>query len=151
MAVTYRKSVAVRSNPGGVFAYLADAQRWPEWAFGIIECLPEPPGQMRNGTRLVQKARPFGRTTQRSAEVVSVSPDSRLVFASRMGPSPIRFGYDIEPMAQGSRLTGWVEVEPRALMLLIAPLLRFVLLRPVIDSELKKIKHAVEAANVGDA
>jgi hypothetical protein len=146
--VTVRHEAAIDIDAGveAPFDYLTSANRWPEWAYGILECRVDGGEPMARGSTLRQKAKMVRRVVDRTVIVAEYEPNRRLTFAGEMGPSPLRFGYRLEPKGSGSMVTGWVEVEPRSFMRLLAPIIRPVLLRPVFNAELKKIKAASEPA-----
>ena len=98
------------------------------------------------GSRLQQRVkRALGSSGDRTLDVTTVEAPDRLGFAGAVGPSPMKWGFDLTANADGrTEVVLWIEAEPRGLMRgMPSPLLRS-MFRHVNDRELAAIKAAVE-------
>jgi hypothetical protein len=147
--------MAVRSEPRAnvagsiedVYRYVSDVHRWPEWATAIRECRVGGDGQLAAGARLEQRVKGmFGSTRDRTLAVSAADPPSQLAFAGKMGPSPLRWGFDLVPIdVARTDIALWVEVERRSIMCAIPEGLLASMIRRVNNRELVAIKVAVES------
>ena len=96
-----------------VFGYITDFPRWPEWARGIEECSLADPGQLQAGARIDQRVKASGGATKpRDLDVSAVVGPERIEFTGFEGPSPLRWGFELNPI-EGDRtsLLLWVELD----------------------------------------
>jgi hypothetical protein len=154
MAVRSETRSEIAAGIDDVYRYVSDLSRWPEWAAAIRECRLSGDAPLQAGSRLEQRVKGmFGSTRDRALDVTAVDTPSRLAFTGMMGPSPLRWGFDLEPLESGR--TGvllWVEVERRGFTRAIPEGLLTNMIRRVNDREVSAIKAAVESTRaVGQA
>ena len=142
----------IRASIEAVFAYVSDVSRWPEWARDIRECSVSGGGPLRPGARLDQRVAGSGSSTKpRVLDVAGVEAPRRLEFTGMYGPSPLRWGFDLDAGSVDSTgLLLWVEMERRGPMRAMpTPMLRRGI-RAQNDKEIAMIKAKVEAEIAGN-
>jgi polyketide cyclase/dehydrase/lipid transport protein len=135
----------IAADVDDVYGYLSDVVRWPEWASAIVECRVAGAGPMEAGARLEQRVRrAFGSTGARHLDVVAAEPSRSLAFAGMMGPSPLRWGFDLSGAGDGGTVVLlWVEANLRGPMRLMPSSLLRRLIRRVNERELMSIGSAL--------
>jgi hypothetical protein len=94
----------------------------PRWNYAIEQTRKVSPGQVKVGTAYRQ-TRSIPRRSEESFEVTVFEPPSRLAIDGQIGPFRATSSYLLEPVADGTRLTNHVELEPSSAVLrLIGPL-----------------------------
>jgi hypothetical protein len=132
--------LTVASSIHEVWAYLADVERWPEWAPTVLEGRVRGGGLIQAGSQVDQRAKlMFGLSRRRSQEVTMAEPPTAMAFAGPMGMSTARWGMELKPVDDGHTDTMmWVEVD-------LTGLLKSRVQR-VSDIEMVAIKAALESA-----
>lgn len=147
MGVRSESHGTAAAAPQAVYDYLADASRWPEWARAILECRVRGDGPMRAGATLEQRAKAtFGGSRPRTLDVTAADAPNRLTFAGMMGPSPMRWGFELAPDDAGTAVTMWLEADFRGAMLLIPRGMFRRMVRQVNEREIVAISSAVRPA-----
>ena len=146
MGVRSVSRLDVAGDAAAVYDYLADVALWPEWAAAILECRVSGGAPLQAGSRLEQRVKGAFGSRSRTLDVSAADAPQRLVFSGMMGPSPMRWGFDIA--ASGTGRVGvelWLEAETRGLMRAMpGGLIRRMVAR-VSGRELVAIKSAVES------
>lgn len=145
-AIRTESSLRIAGEVADVWAYLCDVARWPEWAPTVLECWVAGGAALKPGSRVEQRAKLIlGLSHHRAQRVTAVEAPRRLAFAGTMGPSPARWGMELEPIDDGqTEAMMWVEVHPESFMRVIPGLLKARIQR-VSDQEMVAIKAAVES------
>jgi uncharacterized protein YndB with AHSA1/START domain len=147
MALRSETRAQIDSSVEDVYRYLSDVSRWPEWATAIRACSVSGGGPLRTGCTLEQRVKGvFGSTRDRTLAVNAVDAPSRLEFAGDMGPSALRWGFELAATeAASTDIVLWVEVELHSLMRAIPAGLIREMIHRVNDRELAAIKAKVSS------
>lgn len=118
IAVRSESRAEIAERTENVWGYVTDVSRWPEWAAAIRECRVSGGAPLRAGVQLEQRAKGmFGSTRDRTLDVTAIDDARRLEFAGTMGPSALRWGFDLIPVdANQTGVVLWVEIEPKGPM-----------------------------------
>lgn len=147
MTVRSESHGTVAAAPQAVYEYLADAPRWPEWAPAILECGVRGGGPMLAGATLEQRAKAtFGGSRPRTLDITATDAPNRLTFAGMMGPSPMRWGFELLPDDGGTAVMLWLEADFRGVMVLLPRGLFRRMVRQVNEREIGAIGSALGRA-----
>lgn len=116
-----RIETVIKCPADQVFAYLADVRRQPEWTHMMEQVRFDEPGQ-QVGARAVQTMKIFGRRRDFALTTTVYEPGRRIHF-SKTEPFPIRFGFELVPEGERTRVAYVVEMEPRGLFRLMIGLI----------------------------
>ena len=148
MAIRTESRIKIASSVAGVWAYVCDVGRWPEWAPTVLECRVRGGAPLQPGAWVEQRARGIlGSTRGRSQQVTVVEAPRHVAFAWPMGTSAARWGMELEPM--DDRQTDammWIEVDLAGIMRAIPGRILQGRIQRVSDIEMVAIKAAVESA-----
>ena len=146
MTIRTESRITIASSVGEVWDYVCDVGRWPEWAPTVLECWVRGGGPLQPGAWVDQRAKDLGRTHSRSQEVTAVEAPRYVAFAGRMGMSPSRWAWELEPTGDGETdAKMWIEIDLAGIMRAVPGLLKGSLQR-VSDREMVAIKAALESA-----
>jgi uncharacterized protein YndB with AHSA1/START domain len=141
---TFQNTVTIRGPQVEVFAFLADFQNVPSWNYAIEQTRKTSAGPVGVGTTYRQ-IRTVPRRSEESFQVTIFEPPTRLAIQGQVGPFRAKISYLIEPVADGTRLTNDVELEPSsALLRLIGPL-AVPQVRVAVGRNLGTLKELLEA------
>jgi len=140
--------MTIAGSVGGVWAYVCDVERWPQWAPTVLEGRVRGGGPLQPGSRVEQRAKlMFGLSRSRSQEVTVVEAPRYVAFAGPMGTSAARWGMELEPVDDGQTdAMMWIEVDLAGIMRAIPARILKGRIQRVSDREMAAIKAAVEAA-----
>jgi hypothetical protein len=140
--------LTIASTVDEVWAYMADVQRWQEWAPTVLECHVRGGGPFQLGSQLDQRAKGlFGSSRSRSQRVTNVEAPHRMAFAGPLGTSVGRWGMEFEPVDDRHTDTMmWVEVDFAGIMRAIPAAAFKRRVQRVSDLEMVLIKAALEPA-----
>jgi hypothetical protein len=101
------------ADPATVYALLRDGSTWPDWAPIDAFALARPGAEEPEGVGAVRELR-SGRITGRD-EIVELVANRRLSYAhtSSLPVRAYRGDVDLEPVAEGTRITWTVAFEPK--------------------------------------
>jgi Polyketide cyclase / dehydrase and lipid transport len=135
------------SSVDGVWAYLCDVGRWPEWAPTVLKCWIRDGGPFQPGSPVDQRAKLwFGLSRGRSQQVTVAEAPTSMAFAGPMGTSAARWGMELKPIGDGrTDAMMWIEVDFAGIMRAIPPGMLKARVQRVSDLEMRLIKAAVEA------
>jgi uncharacterized protein YndB with AHSA1/START domain len=122
-----------------VFDYLADVSRQPEWVHGVSSCRWRDGSGPGDGAVADQTMTFLGRRRDVPMTMTAFQPQRRVAY-SKADPFPIRFAFEVEPEAGGTRVRYPVEMEPRGLLRLLLPLIG----RRTIEGDLDRIADHVQ-------
>ena len=146
MTIRTESRITITGSVDEVWAYVCDVGRWPEWAPTVLECGVRGGGPLQPGSWVDQRAKDLGRTHPRSQEVTAVEAPRHVAFAGRMGPSPSRWGMELNPLDDNQTdATMWIEIDLAGVMRVVPGLFKGSIQR-VSDREMAAIKAAVESA-----
>ena len=106
-----------------VFAYVGDQTNAPQWQSGLVEVRRTTEGPLGVGTKHTFARRFLGRKMEATNEYVAYVPNKRITFKSTSGPVSFEASYLFESTADGTRLTGVMEMHPAGLFRLVEPLI----------------------------
>src|SRR6516165_1706084 len=148
MTIRTESRIIIASRVHGVWAYVCDVRRWPEWAPTVLEGRVRGGGPLQPGSRVEQRAKMIlGLSRGRSQEVTVVEAPRSVAFAGPMGTSAARWGMELEPA--DDRQTDaemWIEVDLAGIMRAIPSRILKGRIQRVSDIEMAAIKAAVESA-----
>jgi uncharacterized protein YndB with AHSA1/START domain len=119
-------SIFIRRPPGKVFAFIVDVASWKRWALRVVEVRRQLAGALQVGEQFTVVARLYGRDLPMTYQVTEIEPGRCLRFRSVAGPAgDAAFSFSVEPEGEGARVTESVELKPRGLYRVIAPLIKW--------------------------
>jgi uncharacterized protein YndB with AHSA1/START domain len=142
VAMRFENTVTIGRSPADVFAYLADFENVPTWNYAIVETRKLSEDPVGVGTKYRQ-VRQLPRPIEESFEITEFEPNARLSVEGTFGPFPGRFSYLLEPVAQGTRVTNVVELQPSGVLKLVGGLAT-ARLRSAVGANLDKLKEILE-------
>jgi hypothetical protein len=147
MTIRTESRITIDSSVPGVWGYVCDVSRWPEWAPTVLECWVADGAALQPGSRVEQRAKGILWLTRgRSQEVTAFEAPRSVAFAGPMGTSAARWGMELEPADGGqTEATMWIEVDLAGIMRAVPGLLKGRIQR-VSNLEMAAIKAAVESA-----
>jgi len=104
-----------------VFAFLAHFENLPLWNPAISQTRRITGGQVAVGSRYVQ-VRTAPRPSEETFEVTEFQPDRRLSVRGTFGPFPGESTYVLDSVGDTTLLTNTVDVKPKGLLGVLAPL-----------------------------
>jgi uncharacterized protein YndB with AHSA1/START domain len=118
----FSNTLTIRRAADEVFAYLARFENLPRWNYAISETRKLSAGPVGVGSRYLQ-VRSVPRPSEETFEVTEFEPDRRLALRGGFGPLSGVATYELEPTADGTRLTNTMDLEPpTAALRVVAPL-----------------------------
>ena len=130
-------SVVIAREPADVFDVAADPERQLEWDPQTVSVAKLTPGPLGRGARYRVTVKKLGVIEYEFPEF-----DRPVRFAHQ---APVKFGemhhaFDVEPVAEGARLTQTIRVDPRGVGRVLRPLLPSMLRKVVrtINADLKR-------------
>jgi hypothetical protein len=139
----------IAAGIAGVWAYLGDVRRWPEWAPTVLEAWIRDGAPFEPGARVEQRAKGvFGISRRRSQAVTLVEEPRRMAFAGPLGTSAARWGMELQPLGD-SRTDAemWIEVDLAGPMRAIPGGILRGRIQRVSDFEMRLIRVAVESGS----
>jgi hypothetical protein len=146
--ITTESHIRIATGVTDVWAYLCDVGRWPEWAPTVLECWVSGGAPLQPGSRVEQRAKLIlGFSRHRAQNVTAVQAPRFIAFAGTMGPSPARWGMELEPISDNQTAAKmWIEVDLERGLGAIAGRVLKARIQRVSDTEMAAIKAAVESA-----
>jgi hypothetical protein len=146
MTIRTESRITVAGGIDAVWAYLADVERWSEWAPTVLECRVRGGGALQPGGWVEQRARDLGFTHHRTEQVTAVDAPHSMAFAGTMGTSVARWGMEFAPVGDGhTDAMMWVEVDRANIMRAIPGRALQRQIQRVSDIEMAAIKAGVES------
>ena len=99
-----------------VFAFVGDQTNAPQWQSGLVEVRRTTDGPLRVGTTHTFVRNFMGRKMEASNEYVAYEPNKRITIKSTSGPVRVEFSYLFESTAEGTKLTGKMEMQAAGLL-----------------------------------
>jgi uncharacterized protein YndB with AHSA1/START domain len=127
--VKSEESVVVARTADEVFSYVADLRNEPNWHVDVASVPPETDPFPIVDKTYALKFKPFMGKTDGTFTVLEVEPGARVVYrADFAGLQPL-ITYTVEPVEDGARFTRTVQMRPRGLKVLMAPMMAFMVPR----------------------
>jgi len=138
-------SIHIDRPADDVFVFVADVANNPRWRSYVVETEWLDEGPMRGGRRGRQVSEVLGRPMAVVAEIAEWDPPRRVAWRALAGFASVRTECTVEPEDGGCRLTIVAEGEFKSrVMRLLSPLAIAVAKRQA-DTDVKKLKAALEA------
>ncbi len=106
-----------------VFAFVGDQTNARLWQSGVVEVRRTTDGPLRVGTTHTIVRNFMGRRMEATNEYVAYEPNKRITFKGTSGPVRFEFSYLFESTAEGTKLTGDMQMQPTGLLRLAEPLI----------------------------
>jgi uncharacterized protein YndB with AHSA1/START domain len=103
--MSFRISLDIARSPSDVFAFVADLENMPRWYEAVRRVTVTTPASTGTGARFRMLRSLPGGPAYNDVEVTSYQRNSEVTFASTSGPTPFRYHYRVESVADGTRLT----------------------------------------------
>jgi carbon monoxide dehydrogenase subunit G len=113
--MTVDRTFVIPAKPATVFEYLTDPARATSWQGSLIEARLDPPGPMRQGTRIRETRRFLGRTIESTVDVTEFEPDALFGGVVRVRPAPWTFSYRLEEVDGATRVHARLHGKPHGL------------------------------------
>jgi hypothetical protein len=126
-----------------VFAFLADFENVPRWNPAIEVTWKTSPASVGVGTTYRQ-VRTTPKRSEEAFEVTAFDPPRRLMIEGRVGPFRAQIGYALEVVAEATRLTNWMELEPSSIISMVMVPLAASQIRAAVASNLDLLKRILE-------
>jgi len=97
-------TIEIARPPEEVFAYLTDASNVPQWQSGVRSAT------LRDG-RIEETRSLFGRELHTTLEIVEQEAPRLFTLRAQSSPVPFTVRHELEPAAEGTRLTVTAEAE----------------------------------------
>jgi uncharacterized protein YndB with AHSA1/START domain len=140
----FENSVTIRRPPSEVFTFVADPANIPKWNYAIVSARQVSPGLVGVGTR-IQQTRSIPRPSTEELVVTEFVPERRMVLQGDIGPLSGTLTYQIDEVADGSRLTNAADLSGRGPMGLLAPL-AITRVRDAVAANLNTLRDLLESS-----
>jgi len=141
----FSNSVTIRRPPTEVFAFLSDPANIPKWNYAVTSTRQLTPGPFGMGTRFEQ-TRSVPRTGVEELEVTEFLPGYRISLQGDIGPLTGTLVYQIDEVAEGSRLTNSADLTARGAPRLLA-MFATSRVRKAVDTNLEKLRELLESSD----
>ncbi|MGH2812780.1 MAG: SRPBCC family protein [Actinomycetota bacterium] len=121
--ITYEGTESIARPPSEVFGFVSDIRNEPRWHTDILEARLIEGASVAKGSKFGVKFKPFMGQSEGTITIVEYDSPRRIVFRGRMGKMEPTVIHTVEPDHGGSRFTRRLELEPRGLLRLMAPLM----------------------------
>jgi uncharacterized protein YndB with AHSA1/START domain len=137
-------SIIIHRPVEDVFAFVGDQRNAPQWQHGLLEVRRTTEGPPGIGTKHTFVRKFMGRKMEASNEYVAYEPDKFIAFKSTSGPMDFEASYRTESVAEGTRLTSIIEMQPGRFISLAEPLIA-ASLRREMEAGLGELKDLLES------
>ena len=116
----FANSITVQRSPHDVFEYLANFENVPEWNYAIVQTRKTSDGSVGVGTKYRQ-TRSLPSPSEEAFEVTEFEPDQRLAVHGGLGPFEGTLTYELEAVANGTKITNFADLQAHGLLKIAAP------------------------------
>ena len=142
---SFENVIEIRRPRQEVFAFLADFEKVPRWNPAIEVTRKSSPGSVGVGTTYRQ-VRVSPKRVDEEFEVAVFDPPRRLMIDGEIGPFRAEIGYALEQVAEGTRLTNAVELQPQSIISRVMVPLAASQIEASVASNLDLLKRILEAS-----
>jgi carbon monoxide dehydrogenase subunit G len=121
--LTTEASASVARKPEDVFAFLGDVRNEPSWHTDVLEATLASGSTDAVGCVYEIKVKPVMGITGGTVKLARYSPPNTIVYEVDMGKMQPTTTFTVRPEGAGSRVSRKVEMEPRGMMKLMAPMM----------------------------
>jgi uncharacterized protein YndB with AHSA1/START domain len=133
----------VRAPPERVFAALTDPRERVQWLASMAETPGD--GPLRVGTRVEARRKALGSRSRYEMTVLALEPGRRLETAVRRNGEPVgKGGYELSPVAEGTRVRAWGEFELSGLQKMMTGVVSLGMEKE-LEADLAALQRHVEA------
>jgi uncharacterized protein YndB with AHSA1/START domain len=140
----FTNTITIDRSPADVFAYLSRFENVPRWNEAIVQTRRTSQGPVRVGSTYVQ-TRSQPSPGEDSFEVTEYEPDRKLAIRGTFGSFTGSFSYQLESIANGTRLTNTVDLDPPVLMRIAGPF-GTSRLKSAVAKNLGRLKEIIEGS-----
>ena len=98
-------TITIERQPAVAFAVIADPTNMTQWYDAVDQVTISQRDPVGLGARFeITRSLPGGRAIN-EVEITQYEPSWRITFESRQGPTPFRYSYTLEPLAERTLLT----------------------------------------------
>jgi len=141
--IKQEKSIVIHRPIEEVFNYVSDQRNTPQWQSGLMEVRRTTEGPLGVGTKHTFVRNFMGRRMEASNEYVAYEPNKLITFKTTSGPVRLEASYLFEPAADGTKVTGRIEMEAAGLFGFAEPLIA-IALRRESDAAVMALKDQLE-------
>jgi uncharacterized protein YndB with AHSA1/START domain len=145
--IKQEKSIVIHRPIEEVFDYVSDQRNTPQWQSGLVEVRRTTEGPLGVGTKHTFVRNFMGRKMEASNEYVAYEPNKLITFKTTSGPVRLEASYLFEPTAEGTKVTGRIEMKAAGLFGFAEPLIA-VALRRESDAAVSALKRQLEKRRV---
>jgi hypothetical protein len=120
--VKMETSVVINRQIDEVFEFSVESENDALWQSGVLKAEQTSEGPMRKGATFVQVVQFLGRRLEFAFDVTEYEPNRKFGFKTTSGPIPIEGAYTYETVADGSKITMFLEGEPGGFFKLAEPI-----------------------------
>jgi uncharacterized protein YndB with AHSA1/START domain len=142
----FENTVTIARPADEVFAFLADLRNIPKWNYAIARTVQTSAGPAAVGATYRQ-TRTIPRRGEESLEITVFEPPTRLAVQGQIGPFQATTSYLLDPVADGTRLTNTVELEPASVLLRPLGPLAVPRVKAAVASNLATLKELLESVH----
>ena len=106
-----------------VFAFVGDQTNARQWQSGVVDVRRTTDGPLRVGTTHTFVRNFMGRKMEANNEYIAYEPNKRITFKGTSGPVRFEFSYLFDSTAEGTKLTGKMQMQATGLLRLAEPLM----------------------------
>lgn len=139
------RTISVARPPAEVFSYIADVRNDPTWHTDVLE-VRSSSDVVGMGTVFTVKVKPSMGVSEGTMTVSRFEPGKLIEFHGRMGKMEPTVTNICEPVAQGTRVTRRVEIEPSGIMRVMTPLMKRMIAKSN-DGFLANLKRLLEGSD----
>jgi uncharacterized protein YndB with AHSA1/START domain len=142
--IKFTETIEIAEPVDKVFSFISNLENTPRWNDDIVKTKKMSPGPIQEGTVFRQyRDGPGG-----AGEVVAIrlhAPPERLELQARLADSPAQVTYELDALDGGTQITTEIELEPKGVMKLIAPVVES-RVRDSVAEDLAELKRAIVRA-----
>lgn len=138
----FANSVTVQRSPHDVFEYLANFENVPEWNYAIVDTRKTSDGPVGVGTTYRQ-TRSLPSPSDEAFRVTEFEPDRRVAIHGDLGPFEGTLTYELERVADGTKITNSADLQAHGLLKVAAPLASG-RVGDAVAANLQKLKEILE-------
>ena len=105
-----------------VFDFVAEERNEPRYNPRMVSADLSSAGPIGPGTRFWAESRTMGRTVEMVIEITAYERPRRLASSTHLSAMDIRGTLTFDPVAEGTRMRWWWELEPRGVFKLMTPM-----------------------------
>jgi len=142
--IRFTETIEIAKPLDNVFSFVSNLENTPQWNDDVVKTKKMSPGPIQEGTVFRQyRDGPAG--AGEAVAITSHEPPEQLKLRARLADSPAQVIYEFDEVDGGTRVTSGVELEPKGVMRLIAPVVE-IRVKHSVAKDLAELKRVLEAA-----